>query len=477
MIVSDPRGEIRKRNLILINEQMPYMSEGVLLLEVNPFLAPWVDFATNMKNRLKLFSRSLILFARVWLGPLQSGEDYDKMFTNYYSESEAIKKDIKAMEDKMKKYTPEEFSLLMYANPGFVIGGVLAKEMALFPLDILSGETNSMTKELGRNLGLYHLPLVGGLFKDPPAECMFIGPSARENPDAADEYWRCMMIEQEKTTRKDKNGFITLFNNIQRLFLLDFIPEGRVVPMNANVEQRQIILEGESDKKPEWDATVMTNSLLKVLEEAGVFTEMESVGEQLLEAKQKLMDQVLDPILSRVETGSALAAASNFEEFAEVIKSKTSEFPDLAKLDLNSFSQTLDQTIEETKNDPKQWAEMVTLAREQIGGQKPPQGNQVSEGDESSENLPEGLSPEEEQTILQHSRVMLFQQSKQDFQEEIISATEDSYEEARKMITEGMDENTMAKLAETDVGKKHLALIQESMEKLEQAFTKLKQMK
>ena len=40
-----------------------------------------------------------------------------------------------------------------------------------------------------------------------------------------------------------------------------------------------------------------------------------------------------------------------------------------------------------------------------------------------------------------------------------------------------MDENQLAAVSQSEVGKQHVELIRESMEKLERAFTKLREMR
>jgi len=492
MIVSDPSGRERLNRIRYINETMPYMNEGVLLCEANPFLQPWVDFAKLMKERVKLFNRALILWAKVSLGPDRTAEEYEKMFKDYQSEAESIKKNIATMEQGMKKYWSEELSLLMWANPGEVIGLAIVEEMVQFPLDVLSGQNNSWTKKFGQEMGLNNLPVVGRIFTDPPAGCMFIGANYLRGPEAAsDEYFRCMMLERE-STRQQANGYTSLFNNIQRLFTTDYLPEGKAMDVNSMSHTRRILIEGGGDEEftldgpdpKDIDPQILAKSMLKVMEEAGVFTEIEQKGEELLTAKQKLVDGVLDPILAKVETGSELAAAATFEEFQEAIESKKSMFPDLGKLDLTGYSQSLDKSLEDIRKDPKKWAEMVELAKKQLGDleegktdpEKDPDAGQAPEG-ESNEESAEQLPAASEDKLLAFARRMIFQETKSEVQQTLVEQTEDSYEHARKMITEGLSSEGMAMLDDTAVGKKHLALIQESMEKLEQAFTKLKNMK
>ena len=94
-----------------------------------------------------------------------------------------------------------------------------------------------------------------------------------------------------------------------------------------------------------------------------------------------------------------------------------------------------------------------------------------------SPNPKEGVAPEEDPDLMAYIQTMVFQDSKTEFQGSLVENTEDCYEEARKLITEGMDENQLAAVSQSEVGKQHVELIRESMEKLERAFTKLREMR
>lgn len=371
-----------------------------------------------IKGRFLQMFRGWVAIADIWKTETQ--EELDAAYELYVKDIEQIKGRYRQAETEFAENNSVWNSAygdhLMFMHPGLALTSALVGPL-------MDPTYRQDTRSLLAYSGVERLGLTPDFVKnwidDQPDDERFAGRTTTTDDKGKQKTTDIFVYEPKD--KKDK------VSQIMSLFVSE-----------DNRNLKPLLNENFSKK----DAKQMAVTISKAYESEGIFAEMTSVAEGILENKKNLIAEVVTPSAKTIDLISSLLSASTPEEFVQAMSQISDINPKLADLKPGDFISQIDNAVDQIKND-----------------------------EQSIENIKSELKVTEidDATL----RNVIFESARNNFSRAILESLEVIYEKTIELLMEGITEKGLKLMKGTQVGKEYADLIENNIQTLEKAILSL----
>jgi hypothetical protein len=371
-----------------------------------------------IKGRFLQLIRGWVGIADIWKAETQ--EELDEAYNLYIRDVEQIKGRYRQAESQFAEnnsiWNSTYGDHMMFMHPGLALTQALVGPL-------MDQTYRQDTRSLLAYSGIERL----GLTPD------FISKWIDEQPDDEKRLTR--------TTSTDDKGVTTTSDTFVYIpkDKSDKVSQIMSLFVSENVEDHLPIITESFSKN---DAKQMALKISKAYESEGIFAEMTSVAEGILENKKNLIAEVVTPSTKTIDLISRLLSAENPEVFSQTMEQISKINPKLADLSPGDFISQIDNSVQQVKNDEESMASIKNELK-------------LTEVDDA---------------IL---RNIVFESARNNFSRVTLESLEVIYEKTIELLMEGITEKGLKLMKGTPVGKEYADLIENNIQTLENAILSL----